>query len=123
MEGGGMNPITANLQAETTVDLLNQQPAEYPTGYSEPWPTPVFKVSDAPRINSREWEAHYGEGQALSIDELISKLQAVRKLEGNLPCNFRNYDEENVIAPVTNTTVDHGCIVFESQDVPIGERI
>jgi hypothetical protein len=99
------------------------EPLAYPTGYSEPWPTPVFKVSDTPKTNPHKWEALYGEGKPLTIDELIGKLQAIRKVEGNLPCNFRNYDEENVIAPITDLDSDDGKLVFCSNDVPIPERI
>ena len=110
------------------IDGLNEltnpiEPLAYPIGYAEPWPTPVIPISDAPKVNPRIWEAQYGEGKPLTIDELIDKLQSIRKAEGNLSCNFRNYDEENVIAPVTDVQSDAGKLVFCSNDVPVLERI
>jgi hypothetical protein len=71
---------------------------------------------------ANRWEANYGMGKPLTIDEMIAHLQAIRKIEGNIACCFRNYDEELVIAPVTDTKVDNHQVVLESNDLPEFER-
>jgi hypothetical protein len=116
-----MTPVL-NLDSLTTTDITYGEAPVYPTGYSEPWPTSVIPLP-APKPVPHTWEANYGEGTPLTIDQLIANLQAIRKVEGNLPCRFRNYDEENVIAPVTDLQSTNGCVVFCSNDVPLAERI
>jgi hypothetical protein len=67
------------------------------------------------------WEHVEGTGKADDIEKVIADLQAIEKVEGNIPVNFRNYLEENVVAPVTTMKADHGMVVFESDDLPANE--
>lgn len=66
-------------------------------------------------------EVFMGQGHALDIDSLIARLQAIRTEHGNVPVNFRNYMEENVIAPVTTCELDHDQVVLDSWDLPAEE--
>lgn len=72
---------------------------------------------------SNNWEEFDGIGKPLDIDTLITKLQAIRTENGDIPVDFRNYLEENVIAPCTSLTVDKGHVVLESHDGPESEGL
>ncbi len=67
------------------------------------------------------WESVEGSGIPLTIAALISKLSAIQTEHGDLPCQFRNYLEENTLAPVTTLMIDRGAVVFECEDLPRGE--
>lgn len=69
------------------------------------------------------WEKFQGMGTPLDIDTLIAKLQAIRTESGDIPVDFRNYLEENVIAPCTSLNVDKGHVVLCSEDTPETEGL
>lgn len=65
---------------------------------------------------TNRWEQREGLGKALTVSQLIAKLQAIQIEHGDIPVELRNYLEENTIAPVTDVQLDHGQVVCESQD-------
>lgn len=62
------------------------------------------------------WEHLEGMGQALTISQLIEKLQAIKTEHGDIAVEFRNYLEENMIAPLTDVAIDRGMVVCSSND-------
>ncbi len=72
---------------------------------------------------ANQWERIEGNGQAITVSELIEKLLQVQRTSPDMPVRFRNYLEENVLASLTDVTLDNGSVVFESNDLPIAERI
>ena len=75
-----------------------------------------------PQPNPMNWEHVEGSGIPLRIADLITRLQAIEQSEGNLPCQIRNYLEENCLAPITDIQLDRGAVVLESFDLPATEE-
>ena len=67
------------------------------------------------------WEHVEGYGKPLPISSLITRLQAIQVEHGDLPCQLRNYLEDNCLAPITDCMIDRGAVVFESIDLPATE--
>ena len=67
-------------------------------------------------MSAPKWEQVEGSGQPLTLSKLIANLHSILIAHGDLPCQLRNYLEENCLAPITDCQIDGGNLVFESVD-------